>query len=596
MAKKVGVHRAVTNDCVTCHVEHAGVDGELRPFDPGKFDHARQTGFALDGKHAAGAANCALCHKTRSFVTASAACASCHTDVHKGALGKTCERCHSTKASFKAVSTTFDHRTTAFPLAGAHRSVACARCHVTSTFKGVKFASCTNCHKTPHPPAVSNACTTCHTNDTWKTRRFDHDRTAFPLVARHALVECAACHREPAAKVKPASSTCATCHADPHRGTFRQDCKVCHNEKGFSGAPFDHAAGTGFALTEGHAGRECRSCHKTITAAGVPLAKKMLDYRGLGTSTCATCHVDPHRGQLGATCATCHTTRDFRVSTFAHPRFPELFGGQHAALRCEACHKPPAPSPSMAASARAGAPPARTGTPPARGAGPPDRSPAPQVLLSAAKFAGTPTACASCHADVHLGQVRGTCESCHSVGGAKFAVVGFSHDRARFRLTGAHASVACANCHRRETGAFPAGSGTATRLTGVRTECRSCHADVHLGQVAASCETCHATDTFRVSRYTHRGGPRDFFVGRHVRAACSACHKPATGQFPAGKGTAVRFAIPATCVSCHTDVHNGTPGQDCARCHRPEPLQSAHAALRRLPGSTVRPSHPRIGS
>ena len=65
---KKGVHRDVTGDCASCHVEHAGVDAELRPFDPKSFDHATETGFPLDGRHAAVAKDCAKCHKTRSFL------------------------------------------------------------------------------------------------------------------------------------------------------------------------------------------------------------------------------------------------------------------------------------------------------------------------------------------------------------------------------------------------------------------------------------------------------------------------------------------------------------------------------------------------
>src|SRR5512134_103188 len=45
IAQKRGVHRAVTTDCISCHVEHAGVDGELRPFDTRGFDHSAETRF-----------------------------------------------------------------------------------------------------------------------------------------------------------------------------------------------------------------------------------------------------------------------------------------------------------------------------------------------------------------------------------------------------------------------------------------------------------------------------------------------------------------------------------------------------------------------
>ena len=80
IAQKRGVHRAVTTDCVKCHVEHAGLDGELRPFDRTRFNHAAETRFPLDGLHAPLAANCAACHKTRSFLAVTPSCASCHAE------------------------------------------------------------------------------------------------------------------------------------------------------------------------------------------------------------------------------------------------------------------------------------------------------------------------------------------------------------------------------------------------------------------------------------------------------------------------------------------------------------------------------------
>ncbi len=143
IAKGSGVHRNVKSDCVACHSEHAGIDAELRPFDQQHFDHAKVTGFALDGKHAPVAARCAACHKERSFLTLKTSCSSCHMDVHKGTLGPNCTSCHSTKTAFKDLSGQFDHRKAAFQLAGAHRSVACAACHINNKFKGLKFAECT---------------------------------------------------------------------------------------------------------------------------------------------------------------------------------------------------------------------------------------------------------------------------------------------------------------------------------------------------------------------------------------------------------------------------------------------------------------------
>ena len=66
------------------------------------------------------------------------------------------------------------------------------------------------------------------------------------------------CHVKPALQVKPRSDTCATCHTDPHRGVFKQDCASCHTETTFkkngTGAPsgFDHSS-TRFPLVDAHA-------------------------------------------------------------------------------------------------------------------------------------------------------------------------------------------------------------------------------------------------------------------------------------------------------------------------------------------------------
>jgi hypothetical protein len=181
----------------------------------------------------------------------------------------------------------------------------------------------------------------------------------------------------------------------------------------------------------------------------------------------------------------------------------------------------------------------------------------------------TPTECAACHTDVHLGQLDRDCATCHAPGTATFAIARFDHDRASFPLTGAHETAACADCHEEEAGAFPAGSGTATRYTGLPKACRSCHEDEHLGQFdAAACDSCHGTSSFEVGTYTHKKRDASFFTGRHLTAECAGCHKPVERRFPLRAGRAVDFSTSRSCVSCHTDVHRGAMGNDCRACHR----------------------------
>jgi predicted CXXCH cytochrome family protein len=180
----------------------------------------------------------------------------------------------------------------------------------------------------------------------------------------------------------------------------------------------------------------------------------------------------------------------------------------------------------------------------------------------------TSDACVSCHTDVHAGQVGTRCETCHSLDRAKFAVTSFAHERTRFPLTGKHTSTPCAACHPVDTRPFPAGTASARRLTGIGTDCVSCHRDPHGGQFRVGCQSCHSTESFTIARYTHQRARAlgSFFVGRHI-TACSACHKPAgAGSARAG---VVAYQVTTTCTACHSDIHRGALGPRCETCHKP---------------------------
>jgi hypothetical protein len=157
----------------------------------------------------------------------------------------------------------------------------------------------------------------------------------------------------------------------------------------------------------------------------------------------------------------------------------------------------------------------------------------------------------TCHADVHLGQVGPSCERCHDQDAAKFAPAKFSHESAAFPLTGKHKAAQCAKCHAVENGVFPGGAGSARRFKPVSHECATCHKDPHLGQVHARCAECHTAETFRVTSYPHRGLESLFSVATHDRLPCRGCHKTETGQFPAGRGTAMRLKVGRGCLDCH---------------------------------------------
>ena len=543
IAQKKGVHRNVTNDCVKCHVEHNGVAAELRPFDQRRFDHRTETGFPLDGLHAAVATSCAACHKTRSFLGVNASCASCHADVHKGTLGTRCETCHTTSVRFADTKARFDHSRTAFPLTGAHVMVTCEACHRAGTFKGIAFASCSACHTDPHRQAFGSACSSCHVTQRWQTTKVDHTRTAFPLKGLHASVTCVACHAMPAMQVKPKAALCANCHKDPHQGAFKQDCKSCHSETGFQKGAFDHNS-TRFPLADQHGGLACVDCHKNVNVGRrVAVVRSNADFRGL-RSDCASCHMDVHRGELGTTCTNCHNNaRTFQVTTFTHAKPGQFFLGQHASLTCIQCHSSTlGPTPS-AASAR----PVRVG------------------------FVDMPERCVSCHRDVHLGQLGAACETCHSVQPAPVTVSTCAHERPTFPLTGKPASVMCVACHKTATADFPGGHGEARVFKGIATTCVTCHQDPHSGEVSQQCERCHSTDTFTVAKYTHINAARlkSFFAGRHLTPRCEACHKTSVATRVVQPASMMSFKQTTSCVSCHRDVHRGALGPRCETCHRP---------------------------
>jgi hypothetical protein len=523
MAKRRGVHRTVTDDCRRCHAEHRGADTDLRRLDRQTFDHAVETGYALDGQHARLAANCASCHKARSFLAARTACESCHADAHKGALGRDCARCHRTTVAFKQTRTTFDHATTRFALTGAHREVACEKCHVARVYRGLAFDDCSPCHKLAHRRTMGRTCASCHVTERWAAaaQGFDHAKTAFVLAGAHAQVACAKCHTA-GVRNALAHDRCAACHANPHRESIRDDCGKCHDESGFRKAKFDHATRTGFGLTGRHEGLACRKCHTTLSAPGVPLAQQSVDFKGANRD-CGSCHKDQHKGEFGRYCESCHQPTTFKAAGFAHPRSPEFFTGAHTGLACVKCHV-----------RRAEAPGAEAGAPAAPGGA------APPSL-----------ACSGCHADVHLGQVGPACERCHSVDAPKFQAARFSHDTARFQLAGRHATTPCVKCHASQTAAFPAGTGTAKRLRPVSSECRACHEDPHMGQVDGSCARCHTPSTFKVTAFEHAGLEYLFGVATHARLPCRSCHKTETGRFPAGWGTALRLKVGKTCLECH---------------------------------------------
>lgn len=285
--------------CETCHTD--------RDWKSIRFNHDRDTRYLLKGKHRL--AKCTACHTgilyKEHFQTA---CIACHKkdddrDGHKGRFGDKCESCHVEKDWGISI---FDHdRQTKYPLRGKHAQTKCSACHTGFLYREKTKTDCFSCHRKDdkHKGQLGKQCASCHNERDWKTTRFDHGLSRFPLLGKHAKVECRKCHLTPA--YKDAKSECFACHKkeDKHKLRLGTDCGQCHNARDWKAWFFDHDKRTNFKLDGGHRGIDCHACHQKPAQHKISLA-----------GTCASCHDDDdvHNGGFGRDCQRCHLTSSFK--------------------------------------------------------------------------------------------------------------------------------------------------------------------------------------------------------------------------------------------------------------------------------------------
>jgi len=563
------------------------------PLSPGRLSRAHAK---LDDK-------CERCHASGDRVEASR-CLACHGRVelplergegfHARQIretGKGCGACHQEHRGRAfplirwAPPADFDHeRETTFALRGAHEGLDCGACHERRpSYMGAPRA-CVGCHDDPHDHQLGRDCARCHDEARWRPASgFSHDKTDFPLDGAHARVRCARCHRTRTGKTVyevAQAKRCDTCHADPHAGrTALSSCASCHTTEGWnrvrSVVPPSHGPG-GFPLTGKHARLQCVDCHGPKLA--VPVDRR-----------CASCHRDPHQGALGPRCEDCHDAEGWKhlrpkgLKRFNHDTTAYPLRGAHRRVPCASCHR-------------------------------------------AGKYKGLRfDRCARCHRRWHpetfvTARPATRCEACHEVGG--FTPSTFSladHDRARYRLTGAHLATPCAACH--TAGASPGGQagGQAKRrvanpgptpLHMPQRTCRDCHGDPHGGQFDAlmdaptrhpnagadtrpkGCQRCHDTAGWRDAEHPFDHDTTRFPLrGAHAHAACASCHKAVSR--PDGGPAVVQYTgLSLRCEGCHDDVHRGQfavpsdRAKRCDDCHGTERFALPdfdHAAKTRFP-------------
>jgi hypothetical protein len=306
-------YRYTPAQCVSCHAPddvHQGSRGtncdqchSTASWTTAKFDHAKETGFALTGAHAH--TDCVSCHTSgRMEDKIPKTCVGCHKsqDSHAGRMGQRCDQCHNSSA-WKPSD--FDHaRDGKFVLPKGHDKLSCDTCHTAAVATQKLGTSCISCHRAQdaHAGQLGKQCEQCHVPDGWRREvRFDHDLTSYPLVGLHVTVPCEQCHLTQ--QFKDAKTDCYACHRqdDAHKGGLGEKCDTCHSPNGWKLWQFDHAKQTKFPLTGAHSKLVCADCHHVR----VEVLKPSMD--------CVSCHQqdDVHAGQFGRQCQRCHTTTSF---------------------------------------------------------------------------------------------------------------------------------------------------------------------------------------------------------------------------------------------------------------------------------------------
>ncbi len=280
----------------------------------------------------------------------------------------------------------------------------------------------------------------------------------------------------------------------------------------------------------------CTKCHE--------LGEKVSSAKCLACHTELKVRIDQNKGYhvsnevKGKQCATCHNDHHgltFKIVRFDKDKFNHNLSGYkltgaHSRNKCEDCHKATFIT---------------------------------DKKIKAKKFTylGLKTECLTCHTDYHQKTLSPNCANCHN--DEKFIPASkFDHNKAKFKLTGKHEQVACAECHKTSV----QNGVKFQEFKGVKSSsCSNCHKDPHENKFGQNCADCHNNESF-----TAVGGVKNFdhnktdfkLEGKHQNIACKSCHK-------------IKFTTPLNfkrCTDCHKDYHNkqfakNGVSPDCSTCH-----------------------------
>jgi len=170
----------------------------------------------------------------------------------------------------------------------------------------------------------------------------------------------------------------------------------------------------------------------------------------------------------------------------------------------------------------------------------------------------------------HGDKLNMKCDVCHVSKNWTTIVIkkdSFNHNDTGFPLTGQHQTVSCKKCH----------SDLDFSTAKNKTECISCHADVHQLTLGRDCGRCHTPLTWKVENITRIHDQSRFPLhGSHAVTDCMQCHKSAS---------LLRYdPIGTECIDCHSADYFATTNPshvaskfptDCNMCHNENNWQSA---------------------
>ena len=602
LEKKLGFHGLAKKTCIECHSDHKGRDFDSTLIDEKKFDHDL-TGYKLEGKHHD--IKCAECHKTKRnkkpirpkdthYLGAATTCVSCHKkdDVHyfkNDWAKKDCNACHGLGSWKKDIK--FDHEKDGkYKIEGKHTELKCAECHVPKKrsalakykWPNLKKSECLTCHENIHVGKLSSKyqngkCTTCHTQNEWKIKKFDHKITRYPLRGEHAEIDCTKCHRQSKGistkdtkqyRWLGLKSDCLSCHADfhafdkhrAHKYKNLNQCLECHNESKWKEIHnFDHDKDTKYIIDGKHSTLKCSECHTPTRTKIVDKQKfalaRLYHWPDLDKKTCETCHKSPHKKTFYAEfqkrkCNVCHVTTGWldqpgkAGNRFTHDETRFKLTGEHTKTACRECHEV-------------------------------NKKQVFKFKSFEKEF------CIDCHKSPHAEQFHEkykeqACSECHTTKDFK-KLLTFDHATTAFPLRGQHKELKCIECHT-PLEPQPQKSKVVWHkfiFKDVNSKgCISCHKDYHAGQLSLKCQTCHNEESWKKNiKFDHDIDSKFELKGKHADLKCKECHKvipDKTVEFANQKYKVVLYRPMAeTCVSCHQkdDKHKGTFGGQCQTCH-----------------------------